>query len=49
MEHTYEYGSWVIGGLGIYMMILLAVGWWASKQVSDEADFLWRAGDLVYR
>ena len=40
MEQTYEYGSWVIGGLGIYMMILLAVGWWASKQVSDEADFL---------
>lgn len=40
MEQAYEYGSWVIGGLGIYMMILLAVGWWASKRVSDEADFL---------
>ncbi|MEM1129580.1 MAG: sodium:solute symporter family protein [Pseudomonadota bacterium] len=40
MEEAYEYGGWVIGGLGIYMIILLVVGWWASKRVSDEADFL---------
>ena len=40
MEQVYEYGSWVIGGLGIYMMILLTVGWWASKRVENEADFL---------
>lgn len=40
MEQVYEYGSWVIGGLGIYMMILLTIGWWASKRVSSEADFL---------
>ncbi|MEP3331062.1 sodium:solute symporter family protein [Sedimentitalea sp.] len=40
MEQTYENGSLVIAGLGIYMLLLLAVGWWASKRVSDEADFL---------
>lgn len=40
MEHVYEHGSWVIAGLGVYMVILLAVGWWASKRVANEADFL---------
>lgn len=40
MEQSYEYGSLVLGGLGIYMAILLFVGWWASKCVTDEADFL---------
>ncbi len=40
MDNVYDYGSWVIGGLAVYMTILLAVGWWASKRVADEADFL---------
>lgn len=40
MEQVYQNGGWVIGGLTVYMVILLAVGWWASKQVSDETDFL---------
>lgn len=40
MENAYAYGGWVIAGLGVYMSALLAVGWWASKRVSNEADFL---------
>ena len=40
MPGTYEYGIWVIIGLAIYMAILLFIGWYASKRVTDEADFL---------
>lgn len=40
MEYTYAYGSWVIAGLAVYMAALLGIGWWASRRVSNEADFL---------
>ena len=26
---TYEYGAVVMAGLGVYMIILLGIGWWA--------------------
>ena len=40
MQEAYAYGGWVIAGLVIYMSALLAIGWWASKRVANEADFL---------
>lgn len=40
MEQAYAYGGWVIAGLAVYMAALLGIGWWASRRVSDEADFL---------
>ena len=36
----YAFGTWVMVGLAVYMSALLAIGWWASKRVSNEADFL---------
>jgi hypothetical protein len=40
LSGTYEYGGVVMVGLGIYMIILLGIGWWAPRQVTAEADFL---------
>ena len=40
MQDSYAHGSWVIAGLAVYMGALLWIGWWASKRVSNEADFL---------
>lgn len=40
MQEAYPDGGWVIAGLAVYMSVLLWIGWWASKRVSDEADFL---------
>lgn len=36
----YPYGDWVLTGLAIYMLVLLAVGWYASRKVHDSSDFL---------
>ncbi|MEZ5931175.1 MAG: sodium:solute symporter family protein [Alphaproteobacteria bacterium] len=36
----YEYGTIVLIGLGAYMVILLGIGWWASKRVVSESDYL---------
>ncbi|WP_172330696.1 hypothetical protein [Mangrovicoccus sp. HB161399] len=40
MTETYANGPWVILGLLVYMGLLLRIGYWASKRVADEADFL---------
>ncbi len=40
MADTYEYGSAVVIGLAVYMVVLLSIGWWASKRVDSETDFL---------
>ena len=40
MQEVYAHGGWVIAGLAVYMAALLAIGWWASKRVTNEADFL---------
>ena len=37
---TYAYGNWVLIGLGIYMVIMLFIGWYASTQVSSETDYI---------
>ncbi len=40
MQEAYADGQWVIVGLAVYMIGLLAIGWWASKRVGNETDFL---------
>ena len=40
MEGTYQYGSWVIIGLVIYMVLMLLIGWYASKKIKVASDFL---------
>ena len=40
MEGAYEYGNYVLIGLGIYMVLMLLIGWYASKKVSSTADYV---------
>ncbi|MBC7358851.1 MAG: sodium:solute symporter family protein [Desulfacinum sp.] len=40
MEGSYQYGGWVLVGLGIYMVLMLLVGWYASKKVQGTEDYL---------
>ena len=40
MSSKYEFGLWVIIGLVVYMACLLGIGWYASRKVDDESDFL---------
>ncbi len=40
MEQVYEHGNWVIFGVGIYMLIMLYIGYVASKKVSATADYV---------
>lgn len=37
---TYEHGTAVMVSLIVYMFILLGIGWWASKRVANESDYL---------
>ena len=30
MDGSYQYGNWVLIGLGIYMVLMLFIGWYAS-------------------
>jgi len=40
MEGSYEYGNWVLVGLGIYMVLMLFIGWYASKKISTTTDYV---------
>ena len=40
MKGAYEYGGWVLIGLAIYMVLMVFIGWWASKRVKNTTDFL---------
>jgi SSS family solute:Na+ symporter len=40
MKGAYEYGGWVLIGLAIYMVLMVLIGWWASKRVKTTTDFL---------
>ncbi len=40
MEGTYQYGNWVLIGLGIYMALMLFIGWYASKRVKTATDYI---------
>lgn len=40
MEEIYSNKNWVIIGVGIYMVFMLLIGWWASKRVKGTADYV---------
>ncbi len=40
MESTYQYANWVLIGLGIYMVLMLFIGWYASKKISTTSDYV---------
>lgn len=40
MEGAYQYGNWVLIGLGIYMVFMLYIGWFASKRISTATDYV---------
>ncbi len=40
MENGYEYGNWVLFGLAIYMAAMLGIGWYASKRVKNNSDYI---------
>ena len=40
MEGSYEYGNWVLIGLGIYMVFMLFIGWYASKRINTTTDYV---------
>lgn len=37
---TYEYANHVLAGVGVYLMVMLGIGYWASTRIDDSADFL---------
>lgn len=40
MEGYYEYSNWVIIGLGIFMIAMLAIGWFVSSRVEGIDDYV---------
>ena len=40
MESTYQYADWVLIGLGIYMALMLFIGWYASKKINTTSDYV---------
>jgi len=37
---AYPYAHLVLGGLLIYLLLMLAVGWWSQKKIKSTADFV---------
>ena len=40
MDGSYQYGNWVLIGLGIYMVLMLFIGWYASKKITTTTDYV---------
>jgi len=40
MEEIYQHGGWVLFGLGIYMVLMLWIGWYASKRINTASDYV---------
>jgi SSS family solute:Na+ symporter len=40
MQGAYEHGGWILFGLAIYMVLMLLIGWYASKKIKGSTDFL---------
>ena len=40
MEGTYQYASWVVWGLVIYVIGMLGIGYYASKKVKNATDYV---------
>jgi len=39
-QGAYQYANLVMAGLSIYLLIMLAVGWWSHKQIRNSTDFI---------
>ncbi|KKM10132.1 hypothetical protein SY88_15985 [Clostridiales bacterium PH28_bin88] len=37
---NYQYTSWVVAVLAVYMAGMLWVGWWSSKKITDTTDYI---------
>lgn len=37
---SYEYAHLVVAGLCLYLLLMLAVGWWSHRQIRSPADFI---------
>ncbi|MEW6244038.1 MAG: sodium:solute symporter family protein [Bacillota bacterium] len=37
---AYPYSAWVLLGLGIYMLIMVGIGWWCSTRVKTASDYI---------
>ncbi len=37
---TYEYANWVLGGLAVFMVAMLVIGYYASTKVKDAEDYM---------
>ncbi len=40
MQSTYQYANWVLIGLGIYMVLMLFIGWYASRKINTTTDYV---------
>jgi SSS family transporter len=40
VNSTYPYANWVLAGLGVYMVVMLAIGWYSSRLIKSTSDFL---------
>lgn len=40
IEDSFPYAHLVITGLALYLLLMLAVGWWSRKQIRSSADFI---------
>ena len=39
-QGSFQYTHLVIAGLAVYMLLMLAVGWWSQIQIKSSADFI---------
>jgi len=39
-EGSFQYAHLAIAGLAVYMLLMLAVGWWSRKQIKNSVDFI---------
>ncbi|NLA27844.1 MAG: hypothetical protein GX878_10675, partial [Firmicutes bacterium] len=39
-EASFQHPHLVIAGLALYMLLMLAVGWWSRKQIKSSTDFI---------
>ncbi|MCD6472094.1 sodium:solute symporter family protein [Candidatus Aerophobetes bacterium] len=44
----YAYSGWVIGGVSIYMAVMVFIGWWASHYVKGATDYIVAGRRLPY-
>ncbi|MBI4678192.1 MAG: hypothetical protein HY748_11470 [Elusimicrobia bacterium] len=38
--------AWILGGIFVYIAVVLGVGWWASRRIKTDRDFIVAGGRL---